>query len=123
MHPDRQIHTSVCVVVKLQYYSPPPGGALLQRKQRINMNPLRLKYYTRLKEYVQCLHPYELELLMAVSQITLLLFVSDLNSALNEAVLRSRNIKLIVNASNIQGVTYPQVGGRRPADDLLTPPL
>ncbi|CAL1571242.1 unnamed protein product [Knipowitschia caucasica] len=64
---------------------------------------------------------------MAVSQITLLLFVSDLNSALNEAVLRSRNIKLIVNASNIQGVTYPQIPGLEvvhvPVQDVPHAPL
>uniref|UniRef100_A0A672Z9G0 Uncharacterized protein n=1 Tax=Sphaeramia orbicularis TaxID=375764 RepID=A0A672Z9G0_9TELE len=39
------------------------------------------------------------------------LFLSDLDSALNLAVLSNRNVSLIVNASGLEGVSYPQMDG------------
>lgn len=48
---------------------------------------------------------------MAVSQVTPVLFLSGLDSALNPGVLSSRNITLIVNASGLQDVSYPQLDG------------
>ncbi|TKS80503.1 Dual specificity protein phosphatase 14 [Collichthys lucidus] len=48
---------------------------------------------------------------MAVSQVTPVLFLSGLDSALNPSVLISRNITLIVNASCLEDVSYPQLDG------------
>ncbi|KAM6988182.1 dual specificity protein phosphatase 14 [Tautogolabrus adspersus] len=48
---------------------------------------------------------------MAVSQIRPGLFLSGLDSALNLSVLSSRNITLVVNASGLEGVSYPQLDG------------
>nr|XP_019933697.1 PREDICTED: dual specificity protein phosphatase 14-like [Paralichthys olivaceus] len=46
---------------------------------------------------------------MAVSQVSPGVFLSDLDSALNVGVLTSRNITLIINASGLQDVSYPQL--------------
>ncbi|XP_060929855.1 dual specificity protein phosphatase 14-like isoform X1 [Limanda limanda] len=46
---------------------------------------------------------------MAVSQVRPGVFLSDLDSALNACVLSSRNITLVVNASGLEGVAYPQL--------------
>ncbi|KAE8294784.1 Dual specificity protein phosphatase 14 [Larimichthys crocea] len=53
----------------------------------------------------------EFPVLMAVSQVTPVLFLSGLDSALNPSVLISRNITLIVNASCLEDVSYPQLDG------------
>ncbi|KAM3616093.1 uncharacterized protein V6R79_012246 [Siganus canaliculatus] len=47
----------------------------------------------------------------AVSQVGPGLFLSGLDSALSPAVLSSRNITLIVNASGVEGVAYPHLDG------------
>uniref|UniRef100_A0A8C5E564 Protein-tyrosine-phosphatase n=1 Tax=Gouania willdenowi TaxID=441366 RepID=A0A8C5E564_GOUWI len=39
------------------------------------------------------------------------LFLSDLDSAVSEAVLRSRKVTLIVNCSGLDHVTYPRIPG------------
>ncbi|XP_053279253.1 dual specificity protein phosphatase 14 [Pleuronectes platessa] len=46
---------------------------------------------------------------MAVAQVSPGVFLSDLDSALSVSVLSSRNITLIVNASGLGGVSYPQL--------------
>lgn len=48
---------------------------------------------------------------MSVSQVRPGLFLSGLDSALNHGVLSGRNITLIVNASGLEDVTYPQLDG------------
>lgn len=48
---------------------------------------------------------------MVVSRVTPVLFLSGLDSALNPSVLISRNITLIVNASCLEDVSYPQLDG------------
>ncbi|KAM9318946.1 dual specificity protein phosphatase 14 [Pholidichthys leucotaenia] len=50
---------------------------------------------------------------MRVSQVSTHLFLSDLDSALNAAVLTSRSVTLIVNASGLDGVSYPRLQGLR----------
>ncbi|XP_054452558.1 dual specificity protein phosphatase 14 [Anoplopoma fimbria] len=63
---------------------------------------------------------------MAVSQVTPVLFLSGLDSALNPAVLSSRNISLIVNASGLD-VVYPPLDGMQvlqvPVQDRPHAPL
>lgn len=49
---------------------------------------------------------------MRVSQVSDSLFLTDLDSALNLAVLTSRKVTLVVNASGLQDVVYP------PKEDL-----
>lgn len=46
-----------------------------------------------------------------VSQVCPGLYLSGLDSALSLAVLSSRNITLIVNASGLEDVSYPQLDG------------
>ncbi|XP_030599622.1 dual specificity protein phosphatase 14 [Archocentrus centrarchus] len=46
---------------------------------------------------------------MRVSQVSAGLFLTDLDSALNVSVLTSRNVTLIVNASGLEHVSYPQL--------------
>ncbi|KAK7877447.1 hypothetical protein WMY93_031787 [Mugilogobius chulae] len=46
---------------------------------------------------------------MSVSQVGPGLFLSGLDPALKASVLTRRNIKLVVNASGVEGVVYPQV--------------
>ncbi|XP_026233573.1 dual specificity protein phosphatase 14 isoform X2 [Anabas testudineus] len=46
---------------------------------------------------------------MSVSQVCPGLYLSGLDSALNVSVLTSRNITLIVNASGLEDVSYPQL--------------
>lgn len=48
---------------------------------------------------------------MSVSQVRPGLYLSGLDSALNRSVLSSRNITLIVNASGLEGVSYPELDG------------
>ncbi|XP_026184236.1 dual specificity protein phosphatase 14 [Mastacembelus armatus] len=48
---------------------------------------------------------------MSVSQVSPGLFLSGLDSALNLSVLTSRNITLIINASGLEDVSYPQLEG------------
>lgn len=48
---------------------------------------------------------------MSVSQVSPGLYLSDLNSALNLSVLSSRNITLVINASGLEDVSYPQLDG------------
>ncbi|XP_015257604.1 PREDICTED: dual specificity protein phosphatase 14-like [Cyprinodon variegatus] len=48
---------------------------------------------------------------MRVSRVSARLFLSDLDSALNEAVLTSRNVTLIINATRLQDVSYPALDG------------
>uniref|UniRef100_A0A3Q3F4F9 Uncharacterized protein n=1 Tax=Labrus bergylta TaxID=56723 RepID=A0A3Q3F4F9_9LABR len=48
---------------------------------------------------------------MSVSQIRPGLFLSGLDSALNRSILSSRNVTLVVNASGLEGVSYPQLDG------------
>lgn len=48
---------------------------------------------------------------MRVSEVRPGLFLSDLDSALNPGVLTSRNVTLVVNASGLQNVSYPPLGG------------
>ncbi|KAI3353991.1 hypothetical protein L3Q82_018540 [Scortum barcoo] len=48
---------------------------------------------------------------MSVSQVSPGLFLSGLDSALSSSVLSSRNITLIVNASGLEDVSYPQLDG------------
>ncbi|XP_041655512.1 dual specificity protein phosphatase 14 [Cheilinus undulatus] len=56
---------------------------------------------------------------MAVSQICPGLYLSSLDSALNRSVLSSRNVTLVVNASGLEGVSYPQLDGLQ----VLTVPV
>lgn len=48
---------------------------------------------------------------MSVSQVSPGLYLSGLDSALNLRVLTSRNITLVVNASGLDDVSYPQLDG------------
>ncbi|XP_074535481.1 dual specificity protein phosphatase 14 [Halichoeres trimaculatus] len=48
---------------------------------------------------------------MSVSQIRPGLYLSGLDSALNVGVLSSRNVTLVVNASGLEDVSYPQLDG------------
>lgn len=48
---------------------------------------------------------------MAVSQVSPGLYLSGLDPALNLSVLSSRNITLIINASGLEDVSYPQLDG------------
>ncbi|XP_029027752.1 dual specificity protein phosphatase 18 [Betta splendens] len=48
---------------------------------------------------------------MSVSQVCPGLYVSGLDSALNCSVLSSRNITLVVNASGLDNVSYPDLEG------------
>ncbi|XP_078103404.1 dual specificity protein phosphatase 14 [Sander vitreus] len=48
---------------------------------------------------------------MAVSQVSPVLYLSGLDSALNAGVLSSRSITLIVNASGLEDVSYPPLDG------------
>ncbi|KAM9359679.1 dual specificity protein phosphatase 14 [Symphorus nematophorus] len=48
---------------------------------------------------------------MAVSQVRPRLFLSGLDSALSPSVLSSRNVTLVVNASGLEDVSYPQLEG------------
>nr|XP_046244271.1 dual specificity protein phosphatase 14 isoform X2 [Scatophagus argus] len=48
---------------------------------------------------------------MSVSQVCPGLFLSGLDSALKFSILSSRNITLIINASGLQDVSYPQLDG------------
>ncbi|XP_038549233.1 dual specificity protein phosphatase 14 [Micropterus salmoides] len=48
---------------------------------------------------------------MSVSQVSPGLFLSGLDSALSLGVLSSRNITLIINASGLEDVAYPQLDG------------
>lgn len=48
---------------------------------------------------------------MRVSQVSAGLFLSDLDSALNLSVLTSRSVSLIINASGVEGVSYPPLDG------------
>lgn len=48
---------------------------------------------------------------MSVSQVRPGLYLSGLDSALNRSILSSRNITLIVNASGLEGVSYPELDG------------
>ncbi|XP_018541077.1 dual specificity protein phosphatase 14 isoform X1 [Lates calcarifer] len=50
-------------------------------------------------------------LVMSVSQVSPGLYLSDLASALRPSVLTSRNITLIVNASGLEDMSYPQLDG------------
>ncbi|XP_059187817.1 dual specificity protein phosphatase 14 [Centropristis striata] len=50
---------------------------------------------------------------MAVSQVSPGLYLSGLDPALNPSVLTRRNITLIVNASGLEDVSYPQLDGLR----------
>lgn len=52
-----------------------------------------------------------LQSLMSISQVRPGLFLSGLDSALNRSVLSSRNITLVVNASGLEDVSYPQLDG------------
>ncbi|XP_068172768.1 dual specificity protein phosphatase 14 isoform X2 [Antennarius striatus] len=64
---------------------------------------------------------------MAVSQVCPGLFLSGLDPALNPGVLSSRNITLIVNASGLEGVSYPPMDNLRvlhvPVQDQPHAPL
>lgn len=46
---------------------------------------------------------------MSVSQVRPGLYLSGLDASLNRSVLASRNITLIVNASGLEGVSYPEL--------------
>ncbi|XP_005751698.1 dual specificity protein phosphatase 14 [Pundamilia nyererei] len=48
---------------------------------------------------------------MRVSRVSAGLFLTDLDSALNTSVLTSRNVTLIVNASGLEDISYPQLDG------------
>lgn len=48
---------------------------------------------------------------MSISQVWPRLFLSGLDSALNQSILSSRNITLIVNASGLEDMSYPQLDG------------
>lgn len=48
---------------------------------------------------------------MSVSPVRPGLFLSGLDSALKESILSSRNITLVINASGLEGVAYPQLDG------------
>uniref|UniRef100_A0A3B5LY06 Protein-tyrosine-phosphatase n=1 Tax=Xiphophorus couchianus TaxID=32473 RepID=A0A3B5LY06_9TELE len=48
---------------------------------------------------------------MRVSQVSARLYLGDLDSALNAAVLTSRNVSLIVNASGLLDLPYPAPDG------------
>ncbi|XP_070761912.1 dual specificity protein phosphatase 14 [Enoplosus armatus] len=48
---------------------------------------------------------------MSVSQVSPGLFLSGLDSALSLSVLSSRNITLIINASGLEDVSYPELDG------------
>uniref|UniRef100_A0AAZ1WVW6 Protein-tyrosine-phosphatase n=1 Tax=Oreochromis aureus TaxID=47969 RepID=A0AAZ1WVW6_OREAU len=48
---------------------------------------------------------------MRVSRVSAGLFLTDLDSALNASVLTSRNVTLIVNASGLENISYPQLDG------------
>uniref|UniRef100_A0A3P9QDJ7 Dual specificity protein phosphatase 14-like n=1 Tax=Poecilia reticulata TaxID=8081 RepID=A0A3P9QDJ7_POERE len=48
---------------------------------------------------------------MRVSQVLARLYLGDLDSALNSAVLTSRNVSLIVNASGLPDLPYPAADG------------
>ncbi|XP_042372094.1 dual specificity protein phosphatase 14 [Plectropomus leopardus] len=50
---------------------------------------------------------------MAVSRVRPGLYLCGLDSALNLSVLSSRNITLIINASGLEDVSYPQLDGLR----------
>ncbi|XP_072318362.1 dual specificity protein phosphatase 14-like [Eucyclogobius newberryi] len=64
---------------------------------------------------------------MSVSQVSPGLFLSGLDPALKASVLTQRNIKLIVNASGVQGVRYPEIPGlvvvEIPVQDVPHAPL
>ncbi|KAM4566049.1 dual specificity protein phosphatase 14 isoform 2-T2 [Odontesthes bonariensis] len=53
----------------------------------------------------------ELYVAMRVSQVSAGLYLTDLDSALNRGVLTSRNVTLVVNASGLQDLSYPPLGG------------
>lgn len=46
---------------------------------------------------------------MSVSEVRPGLYLSGLDAALSRSVLARRNITLIVNASGLEGVTYPEL--------------
>lgn len=48
---------------------------------------------------------------MSVSQVRPGLFLGGLDPALNRSVLSSRNITLVINASGLEDVSYPQLDG------------
>lgn len=48
---------------------------------------------------------------MRVSRVSERLYLGDLDSALNRAVLTSRNVTLVVNATALQDVSYPALDG------------
>lgn len=48
---------------------------------------------------------------MSISQVWPRLFLSGLDSALNQSILSSRNITLIINASGLEDMSYPQLEG------------
>ncbi|XP_022077719.1 dual specificity protein phosphatase 14 isoform X2 [Acanthochromis polyacanthus] len=54
---------------------------------------------------------FRIKQVMRVSQVSPGLFLSDLDSALSLGVLTSRNVSLVVNASGLEEVSYPDLEG------------